>query len=121
MTSGAALQQFFSRFMDAYPASAVPDDVVLPYLTYELKTSSFNDSAVVLTVNMWFHTESEAVPNAKAKELSTAIGRGGVFLECDDGIIWLKRGEPFSQAVNTGDNSVKQRYINVIAEYLTFN
>ena len=35
MTKGAALQQFFGRFMTAYASNAVPDDAVLPYLTYD--------------------------------------------------------------------------------------
>jgi len=121
MTKGAALQAFFAQFMDAYPASAVPDDVVLPYLTYELKTGAFDTAPVAITVNLWFHTESEATPNAEAEKLAKAIGRGGVTLVCDDGLIWLKRGEPWCQAISTGDNSVKRRYINVTAEYLTFD
>ena len=122
MTKGAALQAFFSKFMDAYAASAVPEDVTLPYLTYELITSAWDGGEVGLTVNLWFYTTSEAVPNAKAQELSDAIGYGGVTLPCDGGFIWLKRGSPWCQNLQDDtDPNIKRRYINVTAEYLTLN
>ena len=122
MTKGAALQAFFSKFMDAYAASAVPEDVTFPYLTYELITSAWDCGEVGLTVNLWFYTTSEAVPNAKAQELSDAIGYGGVTLSCDGGFIWLKRGSPWCQNLQDDtDKNIKRRYINVTAEYMTLN
>ena len=122
MTKGAALQTFFSQFMDAYAASAVPEDVAFPYLTYELITSAWDGGEVGLTVNLWFYTTSEAVPNAKAQELSDSIGYGGVTLPCDGGFIWLKRGSPWCQNLQDDtDPNIKRRYINVTAEYMTLN
>lgn len=55
MTKGAALQQFFGQFMTAYASNAVPDDAVLPYLTYDAVMDTWSNS-VSITVNMWFHT-----------------------------------------------------------------
>ena len=122
MTKGAALQAFFSQFMDAYAASAVPDNAALPYLTYELITSAWNGGEVGLTVNMWFRTTSEKEPNAAVDKLSKAIGLGGVFLHCDDGVIWIKRGSPWAQSLTDAtDKTIKRRYINVTAEYLTMS
>lgn len=122
MTKGAALQAFFSQFMDAYSASAVPGDVTFPYLTYELITSAWGGGEVGLTVNMWFRTTSEKEPNAAVDKLSKAIGLGGVQIPCDDGVIWLKRGSPWAQSLTDGtDKTIKRRYINVTAEYLTLN
>lgn len=122
MTKGAALQSFFSQFMDAYAASSVPNDVTFPYLTYELTTSSWDGGEVGLTVNLWFYTTREDVPNKKAQELSDAIGYGGVTLACDGGFIWLKRGSPWCQNItDDSDKLIKRRYINVTAEYLTLN
>ena len=122
MTKGAALQAFFSQFMDAYAASAVPEDVAVACLTYELITSAWDGGEVGLTVNMWFYTTSEAVPNAKAQELSDSIGYGGVTLPCDGGFIWLKRGSPWCQNLQDDtDKNIKRRYINVTAEYMTLN
>ena len=122
MTKGAALQAFFSQFMDAYAAPAVPEAVTFPYLPYELITSAWDGGEVGLTVNLWFYTTSEAAPNAKAQELSDAIGYGGVTLPCDGGFIWLKRGSPWCQNLQDDtDKNIKRRYINVTAEYMTLN
>ena len=122
MTKGAALQSFFNRIMPSYAASSVPDDATLPYLTYELITSAWDGGEVGLTVNMWFRTTSEKEPNAAVDRLSKAIGLGGVFLHCDDGVIWLKRGSPWAQSLTDAtDKTIKRRYINVTAEYLTLN
>ena len=123
MTKAAALHQFFSSFgMTAYTATSVPEDAIFPYLTYELITSAFEAGEVGLTVNLWFYTESEAIPNAKAEELSRAIGLGGKILPCDGGYIWLKRGSPWCQSLTDETSpTIKRRYINVTAEYLTEN
>ena len=122
MTKGPALQSFFDSIMTSYAASAVPADATLPYLTYELITGAWNGGEVGLTVNMWFRTTSEKEPNAAVDKLSKAIGLGGVFLHCDDGVIWLKRGSPWAQSLTDAtDKTIKRRYINVTAEYLTLN
>lgn len=123
MTKAAALHEFFSGFgMDAYVSTGVPDDVIFPYLTYELITSAWESGEVGLTVNLWFYTEGEKIPNAKAQELSQAIGSGGKVIACDGGYIWLKRGSPWCQSLTDGtDPTIKRRYINVSAEYLTEN
>lgn len=123
MTKAAALYKFFSSFgMPAYAASSVPDDVIFPYLTYELITSAWGGEEVGLTVNLWFYTTSEAIPNAKAQELSNAIGLGGVMLPCDGGAIWLKRGSPWCQSLKDETSpTIKRRYLNVTAEYLTLD
>jgi hypothetical protein len=123
MTKAAALHEFFSGFgMTAYVSTSVPDDVTFPYLTYELITGAWEAGEVGLTINLWFYTDSEKTPNAKAQELSEAIGSGGKLLKCDGGYIWLKRGSPWCQSL-TDDTSptIKRRYINVSAEYLTQN
>lgn len=49
MTKGAALQQFFGQFMTAYASNAVPDDAVLPYLTYDAVFDAWGGGAVSLT------------------------------------------------------------------------
>ena len=122
MTKNKALYAWFNEFMPFYRASAVPDDVVMPYGTYEYIDSAFDLGEVGLTVNLWFRTESEAIPDEKAQELSERIGYGGVTIPCDEGYIWLKRGSPFCQSLTyENDPAIKRRYINITAEYLTFS
>lgn len=122
MTKDKALQAWFEQFLTAYPASNVPQDVIFPYLTYELITGAFDSGEIGLTVNLWYYTESEAVPNAKAQEMADAIGIGGTVISCDGGYIWLKRGSPWCQNITEeSDTNIKRRYLNVTVEYLTEN
>ena len=122
MTKEAALQAFFQSFLPSYAASAVPEDVEFPYLTYELITSAWEEGEVGLTVNLWYYTTSEAAPNAKAREISQAIGMGGVQVPCDGGSIWFKRGSPWCQSLTDDtDPRIKRRYLNISTEYHTMN
>ncbi len=127
MTKDKALYRFFSGFgIPAYPDTAVLNengepDVVLPYLTYTPVFDAWGGEPVSLTVNLWYRTESEAIPNAKEQEISEAIGYGGKMLKCDEGYIWLKRGSPWCQNLSDEtDRFIKRRYLNVTAEYMTF-
>lgn len=120
MTQEAALQAFFGSFgVPAYSASAVPHDVIFPYLTYTPVTGLFGEEAAI-TVDLWFYTTEETAPNAMARELSARLGLGGVVLPCDGGAIWLTRGLPFSQSLRDDtDPCIKRRYINISAQFLT--
>lgn len=123
MTKEAALHSFFNSFgIPGYPSSAVPEDAVFPWLTYDLITDAWDGGEVGLTVNLWYYTTDEAQSNAKARELSETIGYSGKVLPCDGGYIWLKRGSPWCQNLaEDSDTNIKRRYINVTAEYLTLN
>lgn len=128
MTKDKALHAFFSSFgIPAYVNTNVTneqgeEDIIFPYLTYEYSASSFGDGEISLTVNLWYYTESEAIPNAKAQEMADVIGRGGKVIPCDGGAIWIKRGSPWCQSLRDDtDPVIKRRYINITAEYLTLN
>lgn len=120
MTKDVALQKFFEGFgLSAFPSSSVPDDVIFPWLTYDPVFSEWGES-VSITVNLWYRTESERIPNEKAAEISKIIGEGGKTISCDEGIIWIKRGSPFVQSLrDETDDMIKRRYIQLIAEFLT--
>lgn len=122
MTKAQAIKEWFGGFLPAYPASSVPDDVVMPYLTYELVTGAFDSGEVGITVNLWYYTEDEAKPNAKAREMADKIGMGGVLVLYDGGAMWIKRGSPWCQSVvEEEEPNIKRRYINITIEYLSEN
>lgn len=123
MTKSETLQSFFESFnLPAYPENNVPYETTFPWLTYDLPISAFDDDIANMgSVNLYFHTESEAIPNAKAEEISKRIGFGGIVLDCDDGKIWIKRGNPFCLKIqDQNDNAIKRRQLNLEIEYLTF-
>ena len=120
MTKAAAIYQFWNKFgLIAYEENTVPVDASYPYITYQLVTDSF-DREVAATASLWYRSESWTEINAKTEEISAAIGRGGTFIPCDGGAIWIKRGIPFAQ--NMGDESddlIKRKYLNITAEFIT--
>lgn len=122
MTPEAAIYTFLSSFgIPAYASSSVPDQATFPYLTYDLVLGEWGQPEVNMPVNVWYRTDSEALPNAKVREISQAIGMGGVTLPCDGGMLWVKKGSPWAQAVTIEgeDEKVKRRYVNIDIEYLT--
>lgn len=122
MTKAAAIYQFWNSFgLTAYEENTVSDDAKFPYITYQLVTDSF-ENEVILTGSIWYRDTSWLSVNAKAEEISQAIGWGGKLIDCDGGKIWLKRGSPFAQ--NMGDDTddlIKRKYINLSAEFFTAN
>jgi hypothetical protein len=121
MTKGAAIHGFYSSFgIGAYSASSVPEDVIFPYLTYEFVADAMGQ--VSTSVNLWYYTESEAIPNAKAQEISEAIGLGGKILRFDGGAVWIKRGSPWCQSLKDDTApGIKRRLLNVTLEYISAN
>lgn len=122
VTQEAAIYQFMNGFgIPAYSSTSVPSNAPFPYITYELVLGEWGGAEVNMPVNVWYRTDSEAEPNAKVRELSEALGIGGVTVPCDDGLIWFKKGEPWAQAVTVEgeDEHIKRRYVNINLEYLT--
>ena len=125
MTKAAAMYQFWKLFgLSTYEENSVPtgdNAPAMPYLTYQFSTDSFGNE-VALSASLWYRSTSWTQANEKAEEISETIGRGGIFLPCDGGAIWLKRGTPFAQ--NMGDESddkIKRKYLNLVVEFLTAN
>lgn len=122
MTPEAAVYKFLAGFgIPAYASSSTPDQAEFPYITYDLVLGSWGRTEVNVPVNVWYRTDSEAVPNAKVREISEAIGLGGVTVPCDDGMLWIKKGSPWAQSVTIDgeDEKVKRRYVNINIEFLT--
>ena len=120
MTKAAAIYQFWSGFgLTAYEENTVPTDAIFPYITYQLVTDSF-DREIQFTASLWYRSESWTAINAKTEEISQKISRGGKIISCDDGAIWLKRGQPFAQSMgDESDDLIKRKYLNITAEFMT--
>ena len=127
MTPEAAIYGFLNGFsIPAYASSSVPAQTSpewqgFPYITYDLVLGEWGQPEVNMPVNVWYRTDSEALPNAKVREIGERIGMGGVLLHCDGGVLWVKKGSPWAQAVTVEgeDEKVKRRYVNINIEFLT--
>ena len=119
MTSAEASHSWLESFgLPVYASSSVTSDTKLPYVTYDWATGDILSGEVNETVNVWYRTTSEAVPNAKADEIGKALGLGGVMLHYDGGGMRLKKGSPFCQSVTDDDGNVKRRYLNIDIEFI---
>ncbi len=120
MTKAAAIYQFWNSFgLTAHEENTVPTDAAFPYITYQLVTDSF-DREIPLTASIWYRSESWTGINAKTEEIGKKISRGGKIIPCDDGAIWLKRGQPFAQNMrDESDDLIKRKYLNITAEFMT--
>ena len=115
MTKNAVIHEFFSGFgLNAYPSVSVPtsgDEMPdFPYLTYSVNTD-WGDARNLCTASLWYRSESWTAINAKVDEISQAIGLG-ITLECDEGGIIVRKGNPWSQPMgDDSDNLVKRKIL----------
>jgi hypothetical protein len=120
MTKEAAIQRFFNQFLPAYEENTVPDWAEMPYITYNLVTGDILSGENRLSFSLWYKANSWTAINEKTREIGNIIGLGGTTLKCDGGVIWLKKGTPFAQSMGDADNdTIRRKYINITAEYLT--
>lgn len=123
MTKEAAIFQFWGQFLPAYEENIVPtgkDAPKFPYITYQVVTDNF-DAEVPMTASVWDESMSWSNINKIVSDISETIG-DGLFIKCDGGKIWIKKGTPFAQ--NMGDESndmIRRKYLNITAEFLTIN
>ena len=124
MTPEAAINNYLSSFgIPVYAATSTPAEATFPYITYDLVCGEWLGGDVNMPVNIWYRGDSEAAPNAKVRELANSLGLGGKTLKCDGGMLWLKKGSPWAQAVRVEgeDEKVKRRYVNINIEYLVLD
>ena len=124
MTPEAAVQKWLGEFgVPAYAATATPSDAPFPRITYDLVVGEWLGGEVNMPVNVWYRTDSEQEPNAKVREIANSLGLSGLTIPCDGGMLWLKKGSPWAQAVRVEgeDDKVKRRYVNINVEYLVLD
>jgi hypothetical protein len=114
-----ALYSFWNSFgLPAYDEQTVPDDAVMPYITYETITDSINRN-FLLTGSLWYKSTSWEEISLKSQEIASHLGQGGSVIPYNGGALWITRGTPFAQRISDpSDDSVRRIYININAEYL---
>lgn len=122
MDKAQALNGFWSSFsLACYDEQTVPDEAVLPYITYETITDSL-DNQLRLTGSLWYRSKSWEEITQKAQEIADYLGPGGVNLPYDGGSLWITRGTSFAQRIaDPNDDGVRRIYININAEFLGSN
>ena len=129
MTKEEALYNFWSSFgLPAYEENSVyamasqGNAPVLPYITYEVVTDSFDGGSTSLTASLWYRDMSWVDITNKKDMISSTIGMGGILKPIDGGQMWIKRRSPFSQSMGDGsDDMIKRIVLNISVEYWTQN
>lgn len=121
MDKAQGIHQFWSSFsLPAYDENTVPDNAVMPYITYSMATGSLDD-LIPLAASLWYRSTSWAAITEKADEIEQAIVEmNPPAIKIDGGRIYLSKGTPFAQRMSEpGDSAVRRIYLNVNAEFLT--
>ena len=121
MDKSQGLQSFWETFgIPAYDELTVPDNAVMPYITYSNVTDSLG-SPVPLTGSIWYHSTSWEEISKKADQISEYVNvLGFALVKLDNGYIYITKGNPFAQRMSDdSDSMIRRIYINLMAEYLT--
>ena len=113
-----ALNTFWNLFdLPAYDETAMPDGVQMPYITYEAIIDDF-DHNVMPTASLWYYSSSLSEVSQKALEIEAFLGDGGRVMRYDNGIMWIRKGNPFAQRVADSNDMVKRMVLNLIIEFV---
>lgn len=115
-----ALYQFWSGFgLPAYDENTVPDDAVMPYITYSTSTDMLG-GVLPLHASLWYRSASWKNISQKADTIAYDLEQGTPIPLDGGGYLWIVRGSPFMQRMSDpDDDQVRRIYINVMAEFLT--
>ena len=117
-----AIHKFWKGFgLPAYDGQDVPDDAVMPYITYEASTDSIGNP-LLQSASIWYRSNSWKEISKKADEIAKAIAENGfvtIPIDSPRGFLYINKGTPFAQRMKDEDEQVKRIYINISAEFLT--
>ena len=120
MNKMQALHKFWSSFgLTAYDEQTVPDNAVMPYITYRVVDDNINHP-VQLSASIWYYSSSWAAVTAKSDDIAKRLGYGFAKERFDGGYLYITRGTPFAQRMSDpSDDMIRRIYINLQGEFLT--
>jgi hypothetical protein len=117
-----AINYFWSGFgLPVYDEQDIPDDAVMPYITYKASADSLGNS-LLLYGNLWYRENTWKNISKKAQDIEKAIKEHGyVLINTSEpkGYLKISAETPFAQRMKDDDEVVKRIYLNINAEFLT--
>ena len=121
MNKWQALDTFWNSFgIPAYDESSVPQDATMPYITYSVAVSGFED-VVFLSASVWYRDTKWREISLKVDQISQRLETNKLIKIDGEQYLFLSKGSPFAQRMLDNDDSVRRVYINVSAEYFSRN
>lgn len=114
------LHNFWSGFgIPAYDQASVPDDAVMPYITYTAVTAPF-ENTILISGDIWYNSTSWSAVSQKADDIGRELKGHKLMRVNTKEFLMLVQGSPFAQRIYDTDDTVKRVHINVMGEYLTY-
>ena len=104
-----ALNSFLSSFMPSFIQGSVPDNTQFPYLTYSFSYVS-NLEETPIQVQIYSRSSSYRELNEKIDLIDNKVGEG-ITIPCDSGTLWIKKGDPFVQILESEDKAIRRAYL----------
>lgn len=118
MQTGKALFKFFGSFgIPAYEENSVPDDAVLPYITFEQADTTW-DRPISISASVWYAGTSLTEVFSKVDEIKEKLGEG-YRIPTESGCLWLYKDTSFAQVLDADADSVKRVVLNIGMHALT--
>lgn len=120
MDKWQGLQSFWSSFdIPAYDKNSVPDDAVMPYITYDAAVSGF-ENPIPMNASIWYRSTAWDLISQKTEQIAQSLAPYKLIALGDNEYIFIEQGTPFAQRMDDPDDgSVKRIYINIMVEYFT--
>lgn len=119
MNKWQALDYFWNQFnIPAYDEGSVPDNAVMPYITYKASVNEF-EKATPLYASIWYKSTSWMEISLKADAIAEWINSHRLIKLDDDQYLYIAQGDPFAQRMQDENSTVKRIYINIMAEYFS--
>lgn len=120
MDKWQALQVFWESFgIPAYDENTVPDEAVMPYITYEASAGAY-DTTIPLSANLWYLSESWADISRKAQEVLDYIGESYTAYTINGGYLYIPKNNITMQRMrDDSDPLVRRILIQYSCEFIT--
>lgn len=118
MDKWQAQQSYWESFgLDAYDVNTVPDDAVMPYITYTAVSGSLN-GVIPTTASLWYRSNRWDQISKKQSEMSNVMNRQ---IKIDGGYMKVRKSETNeAQRMDEPDDRLVRRILlNVEIEFLS--
>lgn len=117
--TATALYTFASGFTwKAYPEFGVPDTAVLPYITYSVQESVWDEMGM-LQMRLWYKGTGYNTLNTKIDEIAAEV-EPGKYIPTASGGLYIFKGSPWCQYQPSDEADLKIAYLNFNVNYETY-
>ena len=119
MNKVQTLNAFWNGFgLKAYDENSVPDNAVLPYITYDTSVDEFGH-IVAQNASLWYRDSGWGAITAKEQQIADFITRGGRMIAYDDGAMWIQKSSPWAQRFNdASDDMIRRIILSLTIEFM---